>query len=177
MAASRRAQRGFRSACGRFSGRVARPGRRAALAAGVGCAAYGVLHLYWALGGELLLDESPGGREIVESTPGAVANAAVIALAAIGIALAVATVRARGLPRLLVVGLPALIGALLLFRGATDAADEVAVLTGAADGSTYQAIWDLALWSPLFAAWGAAWGLAAVAARRRTGGPSGEKDE
>ncbi len=161
---------------GRLAGGALRPGRRAALAAGVACAAYGLLHLYWALGGELLLDESPGGREIVESTPGAVANAAVIALAVIGIALAVASVRARRLPRLLVVGLPALIGALLLFR-ATNAASDVAVLTGAADGSTYEARWDLFLWSPLFAAWGAAWGLAAVAARRRTAGPSSENDE
>ena len=74
------------------------------------------------------------------------------------------------------VGLPALIGALLLFR-ATNAAGDVAVLTGATDGSTYTALWDLALWSPFFAAWGVAWGLAAVAARRRTAGPSGEKDE
>ena len=162
----------------RLVGGALRPGRRAALAAGVGCAAYGVLHLDWALGGELLLDESPGGREIVESTPGVVANWASIALAAIGIALAVATVRARRLPRLLVVGVPALIGVLMLFRATfLGAAGDVAVLTGAADGSTYEARWDLALWSPLFAAWGAAWGLAAVAARRRTARPSGEKDE
>ena len=162
----------------RLVGGALRPGRRAALAAGVACAAYGALHLDWALGGELLLDESPGGREIVDSTPGAVANWASIALAVIGIALAVATVRARRLPRLLVVGLPALIGALMLLRATLlGAAGDVANLTGAGDGSTYEAHWDLALWSPLFAAWGAAWGLAAVAARRRTAGPSGEKDE
>jgi hypothetical protein len=154
----------------RLVGGALRPGRRAALAAGVGCAAYGVLHLYWVLGGELLLDESPGGREIVESTPGAVANAAVIALAAIGIALAVAIVRDRRLPRLLVVGLPALIGAFMLARAALYAATDVAVLTGHVDGSTYEARWDLALWSPFFAAWGAAWGLAALAARRRAAG-------
>ena len=154
----------------RLVGGALRPGRRAALGAGVACAAYGALHLYWALGGELLLDESPGGRELLESTPGVVANWASVALAAIGIALAVATVRDRRLPRLLVVGLPALIGALMLLRAASFAADDVAVLTGAADGSTYTARWDLALWSPLFAAWAAAWGLAALAARRRTAG-------
>ena len=94
-----------------------------------------------------------------------------VALAVIGIALAVATVRDRGLPRLLVVGLPALIGVLMLLRAALlGAAGDVAVLTGAVDGSTYTARWDLALWSPFFAAWGAAWGLAAQAARRRTAG-------
>ena len=36
-------------------GGALRPGRRAALAAGVGCAAYGALKLYWSLGGELLV--------------------------------------------------------------------------------------------------------------------------
>lgn len=95
------------------------------------------------------------------------ANWATVALAAIGIALAVASVRDR---RLLVVGLPALIGAVMLARAALGAASDVAVLTGAADGSTHTARWDLALWSPFFAASGAAWSLAALAARRRTAG-------
>ena len=36
-----------------------RPGRGAALAAGIACAAYGALKLDWALGGELLLRETP----------------------------------------------------------------------------------------------------------------------
>lgn len=150
-----------------------RPGRRAALAAAVGCAGYGALKLYWALGGELLMREAPLSaderRDLLERTPGMVASHwAMVALAAIGIALAVATVRDRRLPRLLVVGLPALIGALMLFRAAVlGAAGDVAVLTGAADGETYTARWDLALWSPFFAAWGAAWALAALAARRR----------
>ena len=167
----------------RLVGGALRPGRRAALAAAVGCAAYGTLKLYWALGGGLLLREAPltadQRRELLERTSGTLTmeNWASVALATIGIALAVASVRDRRLPRLLVVGLPALIGAVLLARAALYAAGDVAVLTGAADGSTYTAGWDLALWSPFFAAWGAAWGLAAVAARRRTAGPSGEKDE
>lgn len=149
------------------------PGRRAALAAAVGCAAYGALKLSWALGGGLLLHEAPlegdAQRDLLERSPGMVAlNSASAALAAIGIALAVATVRDRWLPRLLVVGLPALIGVLMLARAALSAAGDVAVLTGAADGSTHTARWDLALWSPFFAAWGAAWCLAATAARRRT---------
>jgi Protein of unknown function (DUF3995) len=156
----------------RLVGGALRPGRRAALAAGAGCAAYGALKLYWALGGELLLREAPlsgdARRDLLERTPGMVAlNSASAALAAIGIALAVATVRDRRLPRLLVVGLPALIGALMLARAALSAAGDVAVLTGDAGGETYTARWDLALWSPFFAAWGAAWALAALAARRR----------
>lgn len=161
----------------RLVGGALRPGRRAALAAGVGCAVYGALKLYWALGGELLLRQAPLSadqrRALLEGTPGAlitVENWASVALAAIGIALALASVHDRRLPRLLVVGLPALIGTLMLTRAALGAAGDVAVLTGAADGSTHTAAWDLALWSPLFAAWGAAWWLAALAARRRTAG-------
>jgi len=154
-----------------------RPGGRAALAAGVGCAAYGALKLYWVLGGDVLVRQAPldaaGRRDLLEGTSGtlSVENWASVALAAIGIALAVATVRGRRLPRLLVVGLPALIGVLMLARAALlGAVGDVAVLTGAADGETYTAWWDLALWSPFFAAWGTAWGLAALAARRRTAG-------
>ena len=107
-----------------------RPGRRAALAAGVGCAAYGVLKLYWALGGELLLRQAPLSadqrRELLEGTGGAltVENWVSVALAAIGIALAFAMVRDRRLPRLLVVGLPALIGAFMLARAVLGAAGQ-----------------------------------------------------
>jgi Protein of unknown function (DUF3995) len=157
---------------------ASRPGRRAALAAAVGCAAYGALKLYWAVGGELLLRETPlpadARRDLLERTSGAVAGHwAAVALAAIGIAVAVATVRDRRLPRLVVVGVPALVGGLMVGRAAWGAASDVAVLTGAGDGSAYTARWDLALWSPFFAAWGAAWGLAALAARRRTAGQLG----
>ena len=150
------------------------PGRRAALAAAVGCAAYGTLKLYWALGGGLLLHEAPlsgaAQRALLERAPHMVAlNAASAALAVIGIALAAATTRDGQMPRLLVVALPALIGALMLTRAILSAAGDVAELSrDAAGGSRHTARWDLALWSPFFAAWGAAWGLAALAARRRS---------
>ena len=152
-----------------------RPGRRAALAAAVACAAYGTLKLYWALGGGLLLREAPlagdAQRDLLDRTSTMIAlNSASAALAVIGIALALATARDTRLPRLLVVGLAALLGALMLARAGLSAAGDVAVLSGAADGSTYTARWDIALWSPFFAAWGAAWCLAAVAAWRRTAG-------
>jgi hypothetical protein len=160
----------------RLVGGALRPGRRAALVAGAGCAAYGALKLYWALGGDLLVRQAPltaeERRHLLEGTGTlTVENWTSVALAVIGIALAIATVRDRGLPRLLVVGLPALIGVLMLLRAALlGAAGDVAVLTGAADGDTYTAGWDLVLWSPFFAAWGAAWALAGLAARRRTAG-------
>ena len=170
VSASKRAvvERGRRAVGGAL-----RPGRRAALAAAVGCAAYGALKLYWSLGGDLLVRQAPlpadDRRDLLEGTGTlTVLDWASVALAAIGIALAVATVRERRLPRLLVVGLPALIGALLLARAALGAAGDIAVLTGAAVAETHTENWDLALWSPFFAAWGVAWGLGALAARRRT---------
>jgi hypothetical protein len=154
-----------------------RPDRRAALAAGVACAVYGALKVHWALGGGLLLREAPlagdARRDLLEHAPSMVAlNWASAALAVVGIALATATTHHERLPRLLVVGLPALIGGLMLARAVLSAAGDIVVLSGGADGSTYTAAWDLALWSPFFAAWGVAWILAAVAARRRTAGRS-----
>lgn len=150
-----------------------RPGHGAALAAAVACAAYGALKLYWALGGELLVRQAPlsadARRDLLDGTGVlTIENWASVALAAFGIALAVAIARDLRLPRLLAVGLPALVGALMLARAALGAAGDIIVLTGGADGSAYTARWDLVLWSPFFAAWGAAWCLAALAARRRT---------
>ena len=157
----------------RLAGSWLRPGRRAALAAAVGCAVYGTLKLYWALGGGLLLREAPlageAQRDLLEHSPNMVAlNAASAALAVIGVALALATARDGRLPRLLVVGLPALVGGLMLVRAGLSAVGDVIVLSGATEDSTYTAAWDLALWSPFFAAWGTAWVLATLAARRRT---------
>ena len=144
-----------------------RPGRRAALTAAAACAAYGALKLQWALGGEWLLRETPlpdGARQdMLDREPGSVASHwASVALAAIGIALAVATVRARRAPRLLVVGLPALLSVLMLARAGWGIASDLA---GEAD---YAARWDLFLWSPFFAVWGTAWGLAALARHNAT---------
>jgi len=154
---------------------LARPGRRAALAAAAACAAYGALKLEWALGGELLLRETPlppeARRDLLAREPAMVAGHwASVALAAIGIALAVATVRARRLPRWLIVGLPALIGVLMLLRAGWGAVSDVVELTRA--DAEYAAGWDLGLWSPFFAAWGAAWILAARAASRRIPRPA-----
>jgi hypothetical protein len=151
-----------------------RPGRRAALAAAIASAAYGALKLQWALGGELLLRQTPlpagALRDMLERESWAVASHwAAVALAATGIALAVATVRGRRLPRLVTVGLPALVGLLMLLRAGWGTVSDVAVLAGAADGSPYSARWDLALWSPFFAVWGASWVMAALALRADPG--------
>jgi len=144
---------------------LTRPGRRAAALAAAACLAYGGLKLYWALGGELLLRETPlppsARADLLAREPGAVASHwASVALALIGVALALATAHMRRAPALLVVGVPALIGVLMVGRAGLGVAGD---LSGDAN---YAAGWDLALWSPFFAAWGAAWGLAALARRR-----------
>ncbi len=145
-----------------------RPGRRAALAAATGCVAYGALKLDWALGGELLLRQTPlpagAVRDMLErETWPVVSHWASVALAATGVALALATVRERRAPRLLAAGLPALIGVAMLLRAGWSAVSDVRVLAGAAGEPGYPAGWDLGLWSPFFAAWGSAWIAAARA--------------
>ena len=141
---------------------AARPGRRAALAAAAACVAYGGLKLHWALGGEVLLRQSPlppdAMRDMLARDAASVAGHwATVALALAGVVLA--TTR-RG-PRLLLVGLPALLCALMLARAGYGIASDLL-----ADDHNYPAGWDLALWSPFFAAWGLAWGLAALARSR-----------
>ena len=174
VAAARAARAEGRPGVRRAVAALLRPGHRAALAAAGACVAYGSLKLHWALGGELLMRETPlpaaARRDLLEHSSGAVAGHwASVALAAAGVAVAVASVRGGRLPRLLTVGLPALLGGLMLLRAGWGIASDAAVLTGIAGGSKHLAGWDLGLWSPFFAAWGAAWSLTALAARRRAG--------
>ena len=155
------------------AGAAARPGRRAALLAAAVCVAYGALKLDWALGGELLVRQTPlpaGARQdLLDRESRAVAGHwASVLLAAVGVGLAIATVRASRLPRLLIVGLPAVIGAAMVLRAGWGGLSDMVVLTGAVDGDPgYPAVWDLALWSPLFAVWGTAWITAARGAMAR----------
>ncbi len=157
----------------RAVGAAARPGGRAALVAAAICIVYGALKLDWALGGELLVRQTPlpadARQDLLERESWAVAGHwASVLLAAVGVGLAVATVRASRLPRLLVVGLPAVIGAAMVLRAGWGRLSDIVVLTGVVDGDPgYPAVWDLALWSPLFAAWGVAWIVAARAAAAR----------
>ena len=80
-----------------------------------------------------------------------------VALALVGVALAVAIVRVPRAPRLLVVGVPGLLAVLMLARAGFGIVSDLT-----AEDPNYPAHWDLALWSPFFGAWGVAWGLAAL---------------
>ena len=145
---------------------VFRPGRRAAPAAAAACVAYGGLKLHWALGGEFLMRQSPlppdALRDMLERDAASVASHwATVALAVVGVALACAARAARAW--LLVIGLPAVLCAALMVARASYR-DRRA--TCSRTNHDYPARWDLALWSPFFAAWGVAWGLAALARSR-----------
>lgn len=152
----------------------------AAVAAAAGCVLYGAMKLSWALGGELLMRESPLGdeamRDMLAREPSWVASHWIsVALAAVGVLVAVGTVRARGRLRIPVVWLARIIGGLMVLRAGYGAASDLAVLTGAVDGATRTATWDLLLWSPFFGAWGATWLAAAGGApqwRSRPSSPS-----
>jgi hypothetical protein len=147
--------------------RVLAPLRVRPVAAAVtGCVAYGALKLHWALGGQTLMRQAPldagALRELLAREPLSVAGHwASLALAVAGVCLAVATVRRPRLPRPLAVWLPCAIGVLMLARAGYGAASDVAVLGAGAAGSRSTAWWDLALWSPFFGGWGAAWVLVA----------------
>jgi hypothetical protein len=130
--------------------------------AAAGCIAYGAMKLSWALGGELLMRESPVSSQaladMLAREPGWVASHwASVALAAVGVGVAAATARGDRLPRALAVWLPAAIGILMVVRAGYGAAGDVVTLAGGTDDARHIARWDLALWSPLFGAWGAAW--------------------
>ena len=91
-----------------------------------------------------------------------------VALAVVGVAVAIGTARAPGRLRSPVLWLARIVGGLMILRASYGAAGDLAVLTGAVDGASRTAAWDLALWSPFFGAWGAMWLVAAGAPQRRS---------
>ena len=144
----------------------------AVLAAAGGCLLYGSMKLSWALGGELLMRQSPLGegamRDMLAREPYTVAGHWIsVALAAVGVAVAIGTARAPGRLRGPVLWLARIVGGLMVLRASYGAATDLAVMAGALDGTTRTATWDLLLWSPFFGAWGAAWLRAGLAAEAR----------
>jgi hypothetical protein len=125
-------------------------------AAGI-TAAYGVLKAYWVLGGTALWDIAPLSQSMIDkaqshTAPGwfAIADAATVALAAVGVLFALATVRPRRWLPVWLVGCALWpLAALMVLRAVPSAVGDVDQLaTGA---STRTTVWDLALWSPLLA--------------------------
>ena len=141
-------------------------------AAGI-TAAYGALKAYWVLGGTALWTIAPLSQSMIEkershTAPGwfVIADAATVVLAAAGVFFALATVRPRRwLPVWLVRCSLWPLAALMVLRAVPSAVGDVHQLaTGAA---TRTALWDLALWSPLFLIWGLLWAATALTYARR----------
>ena len=99
------------------------------------------MKLSWALGGELLMREAPLGdgamRDMLAREPYTVAGHWIsVALAAVGVAVAIGTARASGRLRSPVLWLARIVGGLMVLRASYGAASDLAVLTGAVDGAT-----------------------------------------
>jgi len=141
-------------------------------AAGI-TAAYGVLKAYWVLGGTALWAIAPLSQSMIEkershTAPGwfVIADAATVVLAAAGVFFALATVRPRRwLPVWLVRCSLWPLAALMVLRAVPSAVGDVHQL--AAGAATRTALWDLALWSPVFLIWGLLWAATALTYARR----------
>ncbi|MFI6765292.1 DUF3995 domain-containing protein [Streptomyces sp. NPDC050355] len=171
-------------------------GRGRVTAAGVafGCAlAYGALKLDWALGGTLLMRESPLPRAARDDLLHRTADAVLghwmsVALAVVGMAVALqlsGRFRPHGRIRRGVLLAGSWAGCLFMVSRAIGLlgygfCHDLRLLTGAVsvraattDLVRYQAGWDLLLWSPYWLVFGLCWGVAAwhYGRGRSAGGP------
>jgi hypothetical protein len=151
-------------------------------AAGI-TAAYGVLKAYWVFGGSGLWSIAPLSPEMIDKVRShtaptwfLVADAVSVVLAVVGVVFALATVRPR---RWLPVGLvrwtlwPLATFMVVLRAMLSILGDVHQIAFGGSGPLTHTALWDVALWSPLFLVWGLLWGATALTyARRARGGPS-----
>ena len=92
----------------------------------------------------------------------------VVVLAVAGVLFALATVRPRRwLPVWLVRCSLWPLAALMVLRAVLGIVGDVHQLATGASGRTRTALWDLALWSPLFLIWGLLWAATALTYARR----------
>jgi hypothetical protein len=133
-------------------------------------AGYGVLKLYWSLGGDFLLAQAPLTGELRRM---ALAHDPLfdfwglwvtVGLALVGIAVVVAVMskRFRRVPRWILVTGSAIATTLLLFRGVTGVIGDGLHLAGLAERPADPLLldllkWDFALWAPYFLVWGVLW--------------------
>jgi Protein of unknown function (DUF3995) len=140
-------------------------------AAGI-TAAYGLLKAYWVFGGTALWSIAPLSPEMIDKVRShtaptwfVVADAVSVVLAVAGVLFALATVRPRRwLPVWLVrwalwplATFMVVLRAMLSILG-----DVLQIASGTSGALTHTALWDLALWSPLFLIWGLLWAATAV---------------
>ena len=140
-------------------------------AAGI-TAAYGLLKAYWVFGGTALWSIAPLSQEMIDKVRShtaptwfVVADAVSVVLAVAGVLFALATVRPRQwLPVSLVRwALWPLATFMVVLRAMLSILGDVQqIASGTSDALTHTALWDLALWSPLFLIWGLLWAATAV---------------
>lgn len=145
-------------------------------AAGI-TAAYGLLKAYWVFGGTALWSIAPLSPEVIDQVRShtaptwfVVADAVSVVLAVAGVFFALATVRPR---QWLPVGLvrwtlwPLATFMVVLRAMLSIIGDVLQIASGESGALTHTALWDLALWSPLFLIWGLLWAATAVTYRHR----------
>ena len=140
-------------------------------AAGI-TAAYGLLKAYWVFGGTALWSIAPLSQELIDKVRShtaptwfVVADAVSVVLAVAGVLFALATVRPRRwLPVWLVRwALWPLATFMVVLRAMLSIVGDVQQIASGTSGAlTHTALWDLALWSPLFLIWGLLWAATAV---------------
>ena len=136
-------------------------------------AAYGLLKAYWVFGGTALWSIAPLSQELIDKARSdtaprwfVIADAVSVVLAVVGVLFALATVRPRRwLPVWLVRWSLWPLATLMVLRGVLAIIGDVHQLaTGAL---TRTALWDLALWAPVFLIWGLLWAATALTYARR----------
>ena len=143
-------------------------------------AAYGLLKAYWVFGGDSLWSIAPLSQEMIdkvrshtEPTWFVVADAISVVLALVGVVFALATVSPRRwLPVWLVRWTLWPLATLMVLRGMLGIiGDVLQIASGESGPVTHTALWDLALWAPLFLVWGLLWAATALTYTRRARTP------
>ena len=139
-------------------------------AAGI-TAAYGLLKAYWVFGGTALWSIAPLPQELIDELRSGtaptwfeIADAFSVVLAVAGVLFALATVRPRRwLPAWFVRWSLWPLATFMVLRGVLGMIGDVQQIASGESGAlTHTALWDLALWSPLFLIWGLLWAATAV---------------
>ena len=167
----------------RRASRASRRGVAAAYAAAVLAFGYAAVSIYWAAGGQGLLNTVGGTVEQVSRHGGAAAAAlsgtAALAKVAAGL-LALALVRpwGRRLPRRGLFGVAAVVGLLLVLYGGALEAIAALVLSGVIDAGGVDRVavrWHVAVWDLWFLVWGTLTCVAVVSLRGQRQPPSGAR--
>ena len=139
-------------------------------------AAYGLLKAYWVFGGTALWSIAPLSQEMIDKVRSGtaptwfvVADAVSVGLAVVGVLFALSTLRPRRwLPVWLVRSCLWPLAAFMVLRGVLGIVGDVQQIASGASGPlTHTAIWDLALWAPMFLIWGLLWAATASTYARR----------